>query len=195
MNSHQIRFDEDLVRRYDRSGPRYTSYPTAVQFSDRFGVNEYRAVAVASNQDPIPRPLSPASVDRPRTRQDVSLVSRIFLLVGRRPFFPGSPVAPSVVGIGYRSRVPALRFRPAGVALPGKVAAPEVAATLPSAPPRPASTGPRRGPSPSPPGPPPPGRRFFVCRPPYARASPGRSWCGGRSRCRGTRGRTARSGR
>ena len=58
MNSHQIRFDEDLVRRYDRSGPRYTSYPTAVQFSDRFGVNEYRAVAVASNQDPIPRPLS-----------------------------------------------------------------------------------------------------------------------------------------
>ncbi len=58
MNSHQIRFDEDLVRRYDRSGPRYTSYPTAVQFSDRFGVNEYRGVAVASNQDPIPRPLS-----------------------------------------------------------------------------------------------------------------------------------------
>ena len=58
MNAHQIRFDEDLVRRYDRSGPRYTSYPTAVQFSDRFGVNEYRAVAVASNQDPIPKPLS-----------------------------------------------------------------------------------------------------------------------------------------
>ena len=58
MNSHQIRFDEDLVRRYDRSGPRYTSYPTAVQFSDRFGVNEYKAAALASNQDPIPRPLS-----------------------------------------------------------------------------------------------------------------------------------------
>jgi oxygen-independent coproporphyrinogen-3 oxidase len=29
-----------------------------VQFSDRFGLNEYRAVALASNQDPIPRPLS-----------------------------------------------------------------------------------------------------------------------------------------
>ena len=52
MNSHQIRFDEDLVRRYDRSGPRYTSYPTAVQFSDRFGVNEYRAVAVAMVEGP-----------------------------------------------------------------------------------------------------------------------------------------------
>ena len=58
MNSHQITFDADLVRRYDRSGPRYTSYPTAVQFTDRFGINEYRSVALASNQDPIPRPLS-----------------------------------------------------------------------------------------------------------------------------------------
>jgi oxygen-independent coproporphyrinogen-3 oxidase len=58
MNSHQIRFDADLVRRYDRSGPRYTSYPTAVQFTDHFGINEYRAAAAASNQDPIPRPLS-----------------------------------------------------------------------------------------------------------------------------------------
>jgi len=58
MNSHQIRFDADLIRRYDRSGPRYTSYPTAVQFTDRFGLNEYKAAALASNQDPIPRPLS-----------------------------------------------------------------------------------------------------------------------------------------
>ena len=54
----QIRFDADLVRRYDRPGPRYTSYPTAVQFSDRFGLDDYRAVAVTSNQDPIPKPLS-----------------------------------------------------------------------------------------------------------------------------------------
>ena len=58
MNSHQIRFDADLIRRYDRAGPRYTSYPTAVQFTDKFGLNEYRAAAMASNQDPIPRPLS-----------------------------------------------------------------------------------------------------------------------------------------
>ncbi|MGI9245641.1 MAG: oxygen-independent coproporphyrinogen III oxidase [Steroidobacteraceae bacterium] len=58
MNSQQIRFDEDLVRRHDRSGPRYTSYPTAVQFSDRFGIPEYRAVAAASNREPRPRQLS-----------------------------------------------------------------------------------------------------------------------------------------
>jgi oxygen-independent coproporphyrinogen-3 oxidase len=56
--TQQILFDEDLVRRYDRSGPRYTSYPTAVQFTDKFAVPEYRAVALASNQDPIPRQLS-----------------------------------------------------------------------------------------------------------------------------------------
>jgi hypothetical protein len=35
-------FDADLVRRYDRVGPRYTSYPTAVQFSPNYGAGEYR---------------------------------------------------------------------------------------------------------------------------------------------------------
>lgn len=29
-----IRWDADLIRRYDHAGPRYTSYPTAVQFHD-----------------------------------------------------------------------------------------------------------------------------------------------------------------
>ena len=32
-----LRWDPDLIRRYDRSGPRYTSYPTAVQFDNRIG--------------------------------------------------------------------------------------------------------------------------------------------------------------
>lgn len=32
-----IRWDTDLIRRYDQSGPRYTSYPTAVQFNQRVG--------------------------------------------------------------------------------------------------------------------------------------------------------------
>lgn len=53
-----VKFDADLLRRYDVNGPRYTSYPTAVQFTDRFGVPEYRAAAKKSNDDPIPRPLS-----------------------------------------------------------------------------------------------------------------------------------------
>ena len=32
----------DLLRRYDRPGPRYTSYPTAVEFHDGFREREYR---------------------------------------------------------------------------------------------------------------------------------------------------------
>ena len=40
MNSDQI-FDEALIARYNLSGPRYTSYPTAVQFHDGFGEQDY----------------------------------------------------------------------------------------------------------------------------------------------------------
>lgn len=32
-----IRWDSDLIRRYDLAGPRYTSYPTAAQFSSQVG--------------------------------------------------------------------------------------------------------------------------------------------------------------
>ncbi|MFC5568668.1 oxygen-independent coproporphyrinogen III oxidase [Lysobacter yangpyeongensis] len=51
-------FDPDLLRRYDRPGPRYTSYPTAPQFHAGFGEAELRDAAAASNGDPIPRRLS-----------------------------------------------------------------------------------------------------------------------------------------
>ncbi|MCB1876016.1 MAG: oxygen-independent coproporphyrinogen III oxidase [Chromatiales bacterium] len=51
-------FDHDLIRRYDRAGPRYTSYPTAVQFHDQFTANDFKRVARDSNTDFIPRPLS-----------------------------------------------------------------------------------------------------------------------------------------
>src|SRR5688572_4322600 len=51
-------FDADLLRRYDRPGPRYTSYPTAPQFSSAFGEAQLRDAAAASNGDPIPRRLS-----------------------------------------------------------------------------------------------------------------------------------------
>ena len=52
------RFDAELLRRYDRPGPRYTSYPTAPQFSSAFGEEALREAAAASNGDPIPRRLS-----------------------------------------------------------------------------------------------------------------------------------------
>ncbi|MFP7721335.1 oxygen-independent coproporphyrinogen III oxidase [Lysobacter sp. A3-1-A15] len=51
-------FDPGLLRRYDRPGPRYTSYPTAPQFHAGFGERELRDTVAASNGDPIPRRLS-----------------------------------------------------------------------------------------------------------------------------------------
>lgn len=51
---HQLIFDEALIRRYDKAGPRYTSYPTAVQFDESFGEAEYRLAARASNSGAAP---------------------------------------------------------------------------------------------------------------------------------------------
>lgn len=54
----EIRFDAELIRRYDRRGPRYTSYPTAPQFSQDFTVAQYADAVRRSNDDPVPAPLS-----------------------------------------------------------------------------------------------------------------------------------------
>ncbi len=43
------RFDADLIRRYGGRGPRYTSYPTALQFHEDVSEAEYRRNAIASN--------------------------------------------------------------------------------------------------------------------------------------------------
>lgn len=51
-------FDADLLRRHDRPGPRYTSYPTAPQFAAGFDAAALRAAIQRSNGDPIPRKLS-----------------------------------------------------------------------------------------------------------------------------------------
>ncbi len=42
-------FDLALIRKYDKAGPRYTSYPTAVQLHDVLGAAEYRQEAQAGN--------------------------------------------------------------------------------------------------------------------------------------------------
>ncbi|HEY0682826.1 MAG TPA: oxygen-independent coproporphyrinogen III oxidase [Steroidobacter sp.] len=52
-----MKLDAALIRRYDRHGPRYTSYPTAVQFHSGFDAQSYRRVALLSNCG-ITRPLS-----------------------------------------------------------------------------------------------------------------------------------------
>lgn len=51
-------FDPELLRRYDAPGPRYTSYPTAPQFTPGFQEADLVEMAATSNGDPIPRPLS-----------------------------------------------------------------------------------------------------------------------------------------
>jgi oxygen-independent coproporphyrinogen-3 oxidase len=51
-------FDLELVRRYDKAGPRYTSYPTAPQFKAGFPLERYLDEIESSNGDPLPAPLS-----------------------------------------------------------------------------------------------------------------------------------------
>ncbi|MBS0578229.1 MAG: oxygen-independent coproporphyrinogen III oxidase [Proteobacteria bacterium] len=49
--------DCEMLRRYDRAGPRYTSYPTVPQFHSDFGEEEFYACA-----QPTPRPHAGASM-------------------------------------------------------------------------------------------------------------------------------------
>ncbi|WP_024327229.1 oxygen-independent coproporphyrinogen III oxidase [Thioalkalivibrio sp. AKL19] len=51
-------FDPEILRRYDVSGPRYTSYPTAPQFHEGFDDRVYAEAAQATNGAEPARPLS-----------------------------------------------------------------------------------------------------------------------------------------
>jgi oxygen-independent coproporphyrinogen-3 oxidase len=44
-----LTFDPELIKKYDRLGPRYTSYPTAVQFHENFTTDDYAQAAARSN--------------------------------------------------------------------------------------------------------------------------------------------------
>ncbi|MGZ5008163.1 MAG: oxygen-independent coproporphyrinogen III oxidase [Methylobacter sp.] len=44
-----IKFDLGLINRYDKAGPRYTSYPTALELHEGFGDREYREHIAQSN--------------------------------------------------------------------------------------------------------------------------------------------------
>ncbi len=58
MNCPTIEFDADLIRRVDRTGPRYTSYPTADRFIEAFDETSYRTWAARRNIGGIQRPLA-----------------------------------------------------------------------------------------------------------------------------------------
>jgi oxygen-independent coproporphyrinogen-3 oxidase len=53
-----VSFDADCMRRYDREGPRYTSYPTAQQFADGLAPNAYERAAATSRGAREGHPLS-----------------------------------------------------------------------------------------------------------------------------------------
>lgn len=49
MNNFEL--SEQQFARYNTSGPRYTSYPTAIEFHENFSESDYRAAAERSNQN------------------------------------------------------------------------------------------------------------------------------------------------
>jgi len=51
-------FNLDLIKKYDKAGPRYTSYPTAVVFNEKFTADDYIKQAVASNAAHKNQPIS-----------------------------------------------------------------------------------------------------------------------------------------
>lgn len=53
-----VEFDADLLGRLARSGPRYTSYPTADRFGDSFGYRDYLQAVAALRTRGVAKPLS-----------------------------------------------------------------------------------------------------------------------------------------
>ncbi|NJN51437.1 MAG: oxygen-independent coproporphyrinogen III oxidase [Gammaproteobacteria bacterium] len=50
-----VSFDRAVIEKYNVSGPRYTSYPTVLQFDAGFDAQTYRRIARASNRDDAPQ--------------------------------------------------------------------------------------------------------------------------------------------
>jgi len=50
----ELVFNNDLIKKYDKSGPRYTSYPTAIQFSENFSEQDYFKQVELSNERNTP---------------------------------------------------------------------------------------------------------------------------------------------
>ena len=58
MSGNRFQVDMDTVRRFDRPGPRYTSYPTAVEFHEGVGEAVYREKLAEANARGPGAPLS-----------------------------------------------------------------------------------------------------------------------------------------
>lgn len=56
--AESVQISESLVRRFDRSGPRYTSYPTADRFQDEFSAEHYKFALTQRQEQANPVPYS-----------------------------------------------------------------------------------------------------------------------------------------
>jgi oxygen-independent coproporphyrinogen III oxidase len=52
--SQAVEFDPDLLRKYDRPLPRYTSYPPATQLKEEFEEIDFRAAIAVGNRKKTP---------------------------------------------------------------------------------------------------------------------------------------------
>ncbi|WP_461536426.1 oxygen-independent coproporphyrinogen III oxidase [Spongorhabdus nitratireducens] len=52
--TNELIWDKELIKRYDTAGPRYTSYPTAVQFTEDLGPDAYIEAAARSRDKNSP---------------------------------------------------------------------------------------------------------------------------------------------
>ena len=57
-NNQSTLFDEELIKRYSKPGPRYTSYPTAPMFSEAIGPIEFKSEISRTNDSLEPADLS-----------------------------------------------------------------------------------------------------------------------------------------
>ncbi len=58
MTTERYKVTEEVLRRFDRPGPRYTSYPTAAEFHEGVGEQAYRDRLAAADAEGAHDPLS-----------------------------------------------------------------------------------------------------------------------------------------
>jgi len=58
LQHNVVTFNDSLIKRYDKKGPRYTSYPTAASFDESVKTPQYLQHVLASNEIPVPEDIS-----------------------------------------------------------------------------------------------------------------------------------------
>jgi oxygen-independent coproporphyrinogen-3 oxidase len=58
IQGETLNVTREILDRYNVAGPRYTSYPTAPEWTDSYGPSDYRQALKQSNEATSPRPLS-----------------------------------------------------------------------------------------------------------------------------------------